>query len=62
MRLWLRVTAAAACFAAATATVARADNYPSKPITIIVPASPGGVTDVLARILTRTYLKIASLA
>jgi tripartite-type tricarboxylate transporter receptor subunit TctC len=35
---------------------ARADNYPSKTITIIVPATPGGVTDMLARILARRFI------
>jgi tripartite-type tricarboxylate transporter receptor subunit TctC len=34
---------------------ALADNYPSKPITIIVPASPGGVTDMLGRILAQHF-------
>jgi tripartite-type tricarboxylate transporter receptor subunit TctC len=54
MKIWLRA-AAAACLAAA-ATVnggARAEDYPSRTITIIVPASPGGVTDMLGRILAQ---------
>jgi tripartite-type tricarboxylate transporter receptor subunit TctC len=32
-------------------TSARADNYPSHPITLIVPFPPGGSTDVAARII-----------
>jgi tripartite-type tricarboxylate transporter receptor subunit TctC len=44
-----------AAFAVAP-TPARADNYPSKTITIIVPASPGGVTDLLARLLARRFI------
>ena len=31
---------------------ASADEYPSKPIRVIVPFAPGGVVDVTARILT----------
>lgn len=55
MRSWLRAPAALACFLAVTATIgtARADQYPSRTITIIVPASPGGVTDMLGRILAQ---------
>lgn len=49
------VTVLTAAFAFATAP-ARADNYPSKTITIIVPASPGGVTDLLARLLARRFI------
>ena len=55
MKTWLRVAAAIAALAAAAiaVTVARADKYPSRTITIIVPASPGGVTDMLGRILAQ---------
>src|ERR1700675_2593755 len=53
MKSWLRMTAASACLGAAP--TAHAQPYPSKPITIIVPASPGGVTDMLARILAQHF-------
>src|SRR5580692_7837646 len=60
MKSWFRCAAAMACFVAAAvavmATAARADNYPSKPITIIVPASPGGVTDQLGRLLAQHFI------
>src|SRR5262249_19061943 len=37
-------------------TAARGDNAPSKTITVIAPASPGGVTDLLARMLARRFI------
>src|SRR5580704_3364142 len=52
MNAWLRVAALVACCAAVPAW---ADGYPSKPITIIVPASPGGVTDLLGRLLAQRF-------
>jgi len=42
--------AAALLLAAASAA---AQTYPSHPITIVVPASPGGVTDMLGRVLAK---------
>ncbi|MGB8739705.1 MAG: tripartite tricarboxylate transporter substrate binding protein [Xanthobacteraceae bacterium] len=60
MKSWFRSAAVMACFVAATvamtATAALADNYPSKPIAIIVPASPGGVTDMLGRLLAQHFI------
>jgi tripartite-type tricarboxylate transporter receptor subunit TctC len=39
------------CFVAfLSAAPAHADNFPSRPITLIVPFPPGGSTDVAARI------------
>ena len=35
------------------AAPAAAEDYPSHPITMIVPLAPGGSTDVLARIMAK---------
>ena len=48
----LTIAAALALFAAiAAVAAARADTYPSRPITLIVPFPPGGSTDVAGRII-----------
>jgi tripartite-type tricarboxylate transporter receptor subunit TctC len=48
MRL-LRTIALTAVALVAALNLARADNYPSRPITLIVPFPPGGSTTVMAR-------------
>src|SRR5258705_5222820 len=45
------ITAAIGTMAAAWPISSRAESFPSRPITLIVPFSAGGPTDVLARIL-----------
>ena len=48
----VRVSAAAvAAFLLAVAPSARADEYPTRPVTLIVPYTPGGSTEILARIV-----------
>jgi tripartite-type tricarboxylate transporter receptor subunit TctC len=56
MRAWL-ATVVACCLvpAAAAQTPLSPTTYPTKPITIIVPASPGGVTDALGRMLAQRF-------
>jgi tripartite-type tricarboxylate transporter receptor subunit TctC len=43
---------AAAAAALTLSTTAIAQNYPSKPITVIIPYSVGGTTDIVARLVT----------
>jgi tripartite-type tricarboxylate transporter receptor subunit TctC len=54
MRTWLAGLVALGCLAPA-ATAAQAQTYPAKPITIVVPAAPGGVTDALGRMLAQRF-------
>jgi tripartite-type tricarboxylate transporter receptor subunit TctC len=49
-RNFLHLAAGAAALPAVT-RVARAQAYPTRPVTIIVPVPPGGVADPIARIL-----------
>ena len=53
MRAWLAVLALSCCLPAAA--VAQLVEYPTKPISVIVPASPGGVTDMLGRTLGHRF-------
>ena len=49
--------AATTAISLASPIAANAQTFPSKPITIVVPAPPGGVTDVLARTLAAHFNK-----
>lgn len=46
-----KVLLTAALLSALAVTMARADEYPSRPITVVAPFPPGGPTDTTARIL-----------
>ena len=56
MRKWLTTPAAlAGLVLLANSPVAAQSSYPTKPVTIIVPAAPGGVTDALGRVLAKQF-------
>ncbi len=47
----LKLTVAIALVLCAAVSAVRADNFPSRPITLIVPFPPGGSTDLAARLM-----------
>jgi tripartite-type tricarboxylate transporter receptor subunit TctC len=51
-RLFLRLTGVVVAELAAS-PIARAHDYPTRPVTIIVPFTPGGSTDIVARLLAQ---------
>jgi len=51
-RITIMLTALAALALAAAAPAARADDFPTRPITLVVPYTPGGSTEILARIVS----------
>ena len=56
MRKWLTTSAVLAGLVLSTNGPAAAQStYPAKPVTIIVPAAPGGVTDALGRVLAKHF-------
>src|SRR5438045_5572723 len=48
----MRLTTLLFCMVAPFAAVAQ-DNYPAKPVKVLVPYSPGGATDIIARIVAQ---------
>ncbi|RXT54519.1 hypothetical protein B6S44_12815 [Bosea sp. Tri-44] len=47
---WFNAAATAACMAGA-ASIAQAQNFPSKPVTMLIPFAAGGPTDVVGRLV-----------
>src|SRR5690348_2802205 len=50
METCVKASSAAIVLLGLTAAIARAEDYPARPIRIIVPVSPGGITDIVARV------------
>lgn len=48
----------AICLAVGTGAAWAADDYPSRPVKVIVPYAPGGATDIVARLVGDAFAKI----
>jgi tripartite-type tricarboxylate transporter receptor subunit TctC len=57
MKKW-QYSLAAALWLSVAPAIAHGESYPNKPVTLVVTAAPGGVTDILARMLGQRLGKI----
>lgn len=57
MKRWMMITAAVVAIAVQSMAPAVAQDYPARPITLIVPQAPGGGNDAIARILADTMTR-----
>jgi tripartite-type tricarboxylate transporter receptor subunit TctC len=56
--LWVRLAVAAAIAIGAASHGARAQSYPARPVTVVVPFPAGGPSDVVARIVAEQMSKV----